>query len=181
MALASAFSSVTQLILIGEVMARTRFSEMDCAIAQSLEQIGDWWTLLIVRDAFNGVCTFTQLHESLGIARNILTERLNHLVKHGILIWVRARPGAKRHVYALSDKGKSLLPLMVFLIQWGNRWVFKGDGALDILDMRDGTSIRPPAVLAADGRTLSIEDLRFQSPWGKEKTRCSVPASGGSD
>jgi DNA-binding HxlR family transcriptional regulator len=103
-------------------MRRTSFSSMDCSIAQALEVVGDWWTLLVVRDSFQGVRRFDDFQRDLGIARNVLTERLAHLVDHGILERRRYQTQPDRFEYRLTEKGIDLYPVVVSLLAWGDRW-----------------------------------------------------------
>ncbi|SRR6266508_205974 len=101
---------------------RTSFAGMNCSLAQCLEVVGEWWTLLILRDAFFGVKRFDQFQERLGIARNVLTERLGHLVDHGILHRVVYSEHPVRHEYRLTDKGRDLWPVLIAMRQWGDAW-----------------------------------------------------------
>lgn len=152
-------------------MARRRFTDMNCAVAQSLDQIGDWWTLLIVREAFYGTTTFSAFQENLGIARNILSERLAQLVESGVMAREQTRPGVERHTYRLTDKGRDLLPVLVALMQWGDKWVVgPGGEPIRLLDAQDREPIRSVEVTAGDGRPLSIDDLRFRPGPGADPT-----------
>ena len=144
-------------------MSRRRFNKMNCAVAQALDQIGDWWTLLIVREAVYGRTSFSAFQRNLGIARNILTNRLTHLVKKGILARRQVRPGIDRYSYHLTDKGRDLLPLLVTLMQWGDKWVVgRGGEPIRILDAEHRKQIRRIEVTSRDGRPLSIKQLRFR-------------------
>ena len=87
-------------------MSRRQFNKMDCAVDQALDQIGDWWTLLIVREAVYGRKSFSAFQRNLGIARNILANRLTHLVEKGILARRQVRPRIDRYSYRLADKGR---------------------------------------------------------------------------
>jgi DNA-binding HxlR family transcriptional regulator len=152
-------------------MSKKRFVEMNCAAAQALERIGDWWTLLIVREALYGARTFSEFQEALGIAKNVLTDRLATLVEHGVLAREPVRPGVDRHHYLLTEKGEALLPVLVALMQWGDRYVFDGKGPLRILDERTRRAIRQVVVEDADGTPLTIRDLRFRpGPSANEET-----------
>lgn len=144
-------------------MSRKRFDEMNCGAAQALEQIGDWWTLLLVREVFYGTTTFSGFLERLGIAKNILTERLKRLVELGIIRREQPKPGVERYTYHLTDKGSDLLPVLVALMQWGDKWVFSKLGEpIKILDSVNHRPVRKVLVTAADGRPLGISDLRFR-------------------
>jgi DNA-binding HxlR family transcriptional regulator len=103
------------------------FAEIACPIAQSLEVIGEWWSLLIIRDAFFGVTRFDEFQENLGIARNILTNRLDTLVAAGVMERRPYDEGRERYDYVLTDKGRALWPVLVTLRQWGDRWML-GEG-----------------------------------------------------
>ncbi|MBM7520149.1 winged helix-turn-helix transcriptional regulator [Nocardioides nitrophenolicus] len=103
-------------------MRRTSFADMNCSIAQSLEAVGEWWTLLILRDAMMGVTRFDQFQARLGIARNVLTTRLQSLVDHGILAEVQYQERPPRFEYVLTAKGGELWTVLTMLRQWGDRW-----------------------------------------------------------
>src|SRR4030095_7674753 len=151
-------------------MARKRFTEMNCAAAQALEQIGDWWTLLLVREGFYGRRSFSVFQERRGIAKNILTERLNRLVEHGIMRRERPKPEVERYTYHLTDKGHDLLPVLITLVQWGDKWVFgKARVPIRILDAERKRPIRRVAVTAPAGRPLGIADLRFRPGPGADR------------
>jgi len=142
-------------------MARKRFENFCCSTAQTLDQIGDWWSLLIVRDLFSGPKSFTALTENLGVARNILTDRLARMQEYAVIEKAAPRSGNERWVYRLTDKGRDLLPVMIALMQWGDKWV-RGPGCepLVVTDARDGKPIRPMSVRAWDDRELSLTDIR---------------------
>jgi DNA-binding HxlR family transcriptional regulator len=141
-------------------MGRTRFGDINCGVGQALEAVGDWWSLMIVRDAFGGACRFGDFEKSLGIAKNILTTRLDHLVAHGIFEQVDVGNDGTRFEYRLTDKGEALLPVLVTLREWGDEWVFgSGNEPLLMLDRRTGKRIPKMRVRARDGRPLSRRDL----------------------
>jgi DNA-binding HxlR family transcriptional regulator len=103
---------------------KVSFADMECSIARSLEIVGEWWTLLIIRDAFLGVTRFDDFARRLGIARNVLTSRLDTLVDHGVMSRVPYEEGERpRYDYRLTDKGKALWPVITMLRQWGDEWV----------------------------------------------------------
>jgi DNA-binding HxlR family transcriptional regulator len=104
-------------------MYRYRFSDMECSIARSLELVGEWWTFLILRESFNGVRRFDDMQKHLGIARNVLTNRLNSLVEHGILSKVLYQEKPERYEYRLTDKGRDMYPVLLALKQWGDKWL----------------------------------------------------------
>src|SRR5438132_14016645 len=104
-------------------MLRSDYEGQDCSIARALEIVGERWTLLIVRDAFLGLRRFDQFQESLGIARNVLTDRLNRLVDEGILERVRYSERPERYEYRLTRKGRDLQIALAGLRQWGDKYV----------------------------------------------------------
>ncbi|UGT63500.1 winged helix-turn-helix transcriptional regulator [Nocardia asteroides] len=103
-------------------MRRTSFADMNCSLAQCLEVVGEWWTLLIVRDALLGVTRFDDFRSRLGIARNVLTQRLEHLVEHGILAREPYQENPVRHDYRLTEKGRALWLVVTAMRQWGDEW-----------------------------------------------------------
>ena len=103
-------------------MGRVDFSEMPCSTARTLEAIGDRWSLLIVRDALYGLRRFEEFTEDLGIARNVLTDRLTKLVDLGIFDKVAYEQRPLRHEYVLTDKGRDLLGVVLAMAAWGDRW-----------------------------------------------------------
>lgn len=117
-------------------MRKASFADMHCSIAQALEIIGEWWTLLILRDAFFGVRRFEDFVERLGIARNVLTNRLDTLVEAGVLERRPYDEARGRYDYLLTEKGRALWPVMTTLRQWGDEWVLGEDAAPVLLEHR---------------------------------------------
>jgi DNA-binding HxlR family transcriptional regulator len=128
---------------------RASFEDMNCSIARSLEVIGEWWTLLIVRDAFLGVTRFDDFQERLGIARNVLASRLETLVAGGVLERRPYDEARGRYDYVLTRKGRSLWPVMVTLRQWGDQWL-TGEGNEPVVLTHDGCDAHVRAVLHCD-------------------------------
>lgn len=108
-------------------MRKASFSDMNCSIAQALEIVGEWWTLLILRDVFLGVRRFDDFVERLGISRNVLTDRLDKLVAAGVLDRRPYDEGRGRYDYVLTEKGRDLWPVINTLREWGDRWIL-GEG-----------------------------------------------------
>ena len=104
-------------------MRRVSFDDMQCSIAQSLEVVGEWWTPLIIREVSLGRRRFEEIQEDLGIARNVLTDRLNKLVDHDVLFRQNIAQNGVRYEYRLTEKGHDLFPLLVALLQWGDKWM----------------------------------------------------------
>jgi DNA-binding HxlR family transcriptional regulator/peroxiredoxin len=112
-----------------EAMRYTEIADTDCAIAQALGVVGDWWTLLVVRDVAGGLHRFDDLQHELGVSRKVLAERLASLVEHGVLDKVQYEQHPPRFEYHLSRAGQGLMPVLIALQEWGTRWVM-GDGTL---------------------------------------------------
>ena len=153
-------------------MGRKRFANTNCGVGQALEAVGDWWSLMIVRDAFFGLRRFGDFAKSLGIAKNILTTRLDHLVAHGIFEKVDVGSEGPHFEYHLTDKGDALLPALIALREWSDEWVFgRGREPIIILDRRTGRRVPKMRVRASDGRPLSRRDLRaVPGPGASEDT-----------
>ncbi|MFK8843909.1 winged helix-turn-helix transcriptional regulator [Streptomyces sp. Ac-502] len=141
------------------MVTRTRFDDSDCPVARSVDAIGDWWSLLIVRDAFDGSRRFGEFQRSLGVAKNILSARLRTLVAGGILESAPAEDGSAYREYVLTPKGEALFPVIVALRQWGEQHFFApGEAHSQLVDRRQGKHLRTLEVLSADGRRLTSDD-----------------------
>ena len=137
-----------------------RESALSCPIPAAVELIGEKWAFLILRGAFNGLQHFEEFQAGLGIARNILSDRLGKLVAGGILARSPDAGDRRKIVYSLTPKGEGLLPVVLAIRQWGEEW---GHGAPDIMlvDTRDGFPVRKICVQAHDGRELKLGDLTW--------------------
>jgi DNA-binding HxlR family transcriptional regulator len=111
---------------------RTSFEDVTCSVAQCLDVVGEWWSLLIVRDAFLGVTRFDDFQARLGISRNILTQRLNRLVDNGVLKRVPYSDHPPRSEYRLTSKGRDLWHVVTAMRQWGDRWAAPAGPPLQI-------------------------------------------------
>lgn len=142
------------------MMKTDKFDPLNGSIAHVLDVLGEGWSMLIIREAFFGIRRFEEFQSHLGIARNILTTRLKRLCDNGILDRVPIREGAKRHEYLLTTKGKELMPLLITLTQWGDKWVYgAGKEPIIFLDHENRNPISPILVHADDGRTLRPRDI----------------------
>ena len=102
-------------------MRRASFEELNCSVAQTLEVVGDWWSLLILRDIFFGVTRFDDIQRRLGVARNTLTDRLNWLYDHAVVTRVPYGDSGNRYEYRLTESGRDFRPVLIALLAWGNR------------------------------------------------------------
>jgi DNA-binding HxlR family transcriptional regulator len=144
---------------------RTRLEESTCPVARSLDIIGDWWSLLIVRDALRGIKRFGEFQKSLGIAKNMLTTRLKLLVDEGILRLQPASDGSAWQEYVLTEKGRALQTVLVALSQWGNEFLFADNECCTVLvDAEQRKPLRKLALIADDGRELTPEEIVAKLP-----------------
>lgn len=132
-----------------------------CSIAAALEAVGERWSFLILRGAFNGLHHFEEFHSTLGIARNILSNRLARLVENGILAREQDPSDRRKIAYQLTEKGRDLLPVLISLRQWGERWVSETPSNPVLVDRQCRQPIAPMAVRSADGRCLTLNELEW--------------------
>jgi DNA-binding HxlR family transcriptional regulator len=140
-------------------MDRKSFAEMDCSVAQCLEVVGEWWSMLLVRDAFLGVTRFDEFQRRLGISRNILHERLNTLVDAGVLVRVPYSDRPPRHDYRLTAKGRDLWPVLTAMRQWGDRYAAPSGPPLVVTHRSCGAVTEAVLVCSACGESLGAHDV----------------------
>lgn len=141
-------------------MKRTRLENTPCPAGRALDLIGDWWTLLIVRDAMRGISRFSEFQRSLGAAKNILSTRLKALVAEGILKIEPAADGSAYQEYVLTEKGLALQPVLVALGQWGSEYLFEeGEACTQLVDSENRQPLRKLEIRAQDGRVLESQDI----------------------
>jgi DNA-binding HxlR family transcriptional regulator len=148
-----------------------KYDPLNRSIGHVLDIIGEGWAILIIREAYFGTRRFEDFQRQLGIARNILTSRLKKLCQNEILDRVPIKQGAKRHEYILTSKGKELMPLLIALTQWGDKWIF-GENAEPVIFMdrenrepiakinvysSQGTQLRPRDIMVVAGPGASFE------------------------
>jgi DNA-binding HxlR family transcriptional regulator len=155
------------------VLPRT-YENQACSIARALELIGDRWTLLVIRDAFSGVHRFDDFQKSLGIARNVLTERLGRLVDAGILRRVRYQDKPPRHEYRLTRKGVELWPLMIAAMKWGDRHMATNGPPRLILHNDCGGEIDERLHCSRCGAELEPNDVYIEPGPGATKTAAAA-------
>ena len=139
-------------------MKRKSLEDAACPVARSLEAVGDTWSVLIVREAFAGRRRFGEFVESLGIAKNILTDRLKKLVALGVLEQAPVE-GSPYHEYALTERGRGLFLVLMAIRQWGEGC--GGESPYVLVDRRDRKPVRPLAFHAHDGRELAPADMEL--------------------
>src|ERR1700737_472288 len=162
-----------------EMVKRTSFEKAECPIARSLDAIGDWWSLLIIRDAFLGIRRFSEFQKNIGLAKNILSVRLRTLVDQGILKMAPASDGSAYQEYVLTAKGRGVFPVLVALRQWSEEFSGEAEGfATWLVDRNKGRPVRKLELRARDGRLLGDGDTELRpNPEAKRRRRLSAWAT----
>ena len=142
-------------------MQRKSFGSMTCPIARSLERVGEWWSILILRDAFRGLTRFDQFQKSLDIAPNMLTRRLNALVESGLLERRAYCEHPPRYEYVLTDRGRDFRPVLWALLAWGNRHFAPEGPSVVVVDTETGEQADPVLIDRRTGTVMA--EPRFRS------------------
>jgi DNA-binding HxlR family transcriptional regulator len=141
---------------------RTRFDDWDCPIARTTDLLGDWWTPLVLRQAFRGERRFDQIQRSIGIPKAVLAARLERLVSEGILDKVPYEEHPPRFEYRLTPKGRALWDVLAAMWRWGSDWSFDGEAPGVFVDAETGEEVVPQVVDAATGQPLDPRRLRIR-------------------
>ncbi|MEO1227977.1 MAG: helix-turn-helix domain-containing protein [Myxococcota bacterium] len=149
-------------------MRAKSFADMQCSIARALEDVGAWWSLLIIRDAMMGARRFKHFERSLGIAKNTLATRLAHLVERGILEKQEPADGSRHDEYVLTPKGRELAPLLMTLAQWGDKWAVHPDGPTFAFTDGEGEVIPRVWPRREDGQRIELHELRLKRLVGSQ-------------
>jgi DNA-binding HxlR family transcriptional regulator len=154
-------------------MPRTSLAEIDCGVAQALHVLGDRWTLLVLRNAFHGMKTFEAFRDHLELSTSVLSERLAALTDAGIFERIPSPRDRRSVEYKLTDKGLDLYPVVVAMMQWGDRWApDPGGKRVVLLERATGLPVRGCEVVSADGRGLGPREVRpALGPGADEKLR----------
>lgn len=146
--------------------AKTLRHNDPCSVARALNDVGDWWSLLIVRQAMYGTRRYGDFQKQLGIAKNILCNRLTRLVNNEVLKKVDIGEHGQRFEYRLTEKGKDLFPVLVALRQWGDKWNREdGDAPVHLVDRRLGKPVQRIHVFDEEGQPLTVSDvISFKLP-----------------
>jgi len=151
-------------------MKRTALADHPCSIARTLDVVGEWWSPLILRDVTYGVRRFAEIQADLGISANVLADRLESLVREGLLETRLYQRRPERHEYVLTEKGADLAPALIALMQWGDRWKWKGGvGPVQVLHEDCGHEIRVELRCEHCGRELPADSLRARARRGVTK------------
>ena len=153
-------------------MQHKSFGNLQCPIARSLERVGEWWSILILRDAFQGLTRFDEFQKSLDIAPNMLTRRLKALVEAGLLERRRYSERPPRDEYLLTERGRDFRPVLIAMLAWGNRQFAEEGVSVDVVDAATGAVAEPVLVDRQSGRELTEEDFTFApGPAASDRTK----------
>ena len=153
-------------------MQRKRFDKMSCPIARSLERVGEWWSMLIMRDALHGMTRFDEFQNSLGIAPNMLTRRLNALVEAELLERRRYSEHPPRHEYVPTARGRDLRPVVISLLTWGNKHFAPEGPSVVLVNRKTGAAVDPILADPATGRPVDEPDYTLAAgPAAGPRTR----------
>lgn len=142
-------------------MKRKSLEDAQCPVARALDVLGDWWSLLIIRDAFDGISRFSEFQKNLGMAKNILATRLRTLVAQGILQVCPAADGSAYQEYVLTDKGREIFPIIVALRQWGEDHLFAtGEDFSRLVEADSGQPIPRMTPIGHAGQELNLANTR---------------------
>lgn len=147
-------------------MRRTSLAQAVCPIARCVDAVGDWWIILILRNALLGQTRFDEFQRHIGIAPNMLTRRLRTLVEGGLLERHRYQERPVRYEYRMTEKGRDFVPVLVAMAGWGNRWLAE-EQTLRMVDSATGMPVDPVLIDRATGRPLTADNIRVeQAPPG---------------
>jgi len=135
---------------------------MCCSVARTLDLVGEWWSLLILRDIFLGIRRFEDIRQDLGVSRKVLTERLDTLVSAGILSRQRYQERPERYEYWLTQKGTELYPVLLMLLKWGDRWVSLDGVPLELVHITCGQVTQPVVICSQCGEELNADNVQTQ-------------------
>ena len=153
-------------------MQHKSFGKMACPIARSLERVGEWWSILIIRDALHGFTRFDEFQKSLNIAPNMLARRLSALVDAGLLQRRRYSERPPRDEYILTERGRDFRPVIVAMLAWGNKHFAPEGASVLLVDKKTRRTAEPVLVDRRSGRALSERDFAFVAgPAASERTR----------
>ncbi|HXN86631.1 MAG TPA: helix-turn-helix domain-containing protein [Candidatus Binataceae bacterium] len=143
-------------------MRRTRFDRWPCPIARTTDLIGDWWTPLVMREAFSGKRRFEDFQRALGVPRAVLTKRLDRLVDNGLLKKVAYQEHPPRYEYRLTEKGRAFWDVLAAMWRWGSDWLWDSKGMpIMMIDAETSNEVRPVVVDENTGKRLDVRRLRI--------------------
>lgn len=143
-------------------MRRTRFDEAPCPIARTADLIGDWWTPMVMREAFLGRRRFDEFQQALSVSRGVLAQRLARLVDEGLLEKRIYEERPLRHEYVLTDKGRAFYPVLAAMWRWGSDWLWEegSEPVIELYDKASGRPLRPQLVDENTGDPIDVRKIR---------------------
>lgn len=141
-------------------MKRTSFAGWPCSVARTVDLLGDWWTPLVLRDAMSGIRRFEEFERSLGLSRNVLSQRLSRLVDEGLLAKVAYQERPVRYEYRLTDKGRDFFGVIAALMAWGDRWLATDGPPVNLRHTTCGQVTTAHVVCSACGEHLELDEVR---------------------
>jgi DNA-binding HxlR family transcriptional regulator len=158
------------------VVTKIRLEDRECPLSTALGYVGEWWTLLILHDVFDGYTRFDQFQENIGMSSSMLTARLKTLVANGLLERKPYQANPVRYEYVLTERGRSLRPILIALAAWGNSRLDPADRSMILVDAASGVEADPVIVDRATGRRLDSDDFVFTAgPAASEPFRKRYP------
>lgn len=159
-------------------MRKTNLGRMQCSLARGLDRMGDWWSPLIIRDLYAGIVRFDEIVEDLGISRNLLARRLKTLERKKLIVRTPYQQRPARYEYRLSEAGRDLVPVLLALTAWGDRWAQPKEGApVEFVHATCGHKFRPAIACSACGEKISADAVRaIPGPGGASKRGTKVIA-----
>jgi DNA-binding HxlR family transcriptional regulator len=144
-------------------MRRTRFDREPCPIARTTDLVGDWWTPMVLREAFFGRRRFEEFQQALGVSRAVLTQRLTRLVDEGLLGRERYQENPPRYEYPLTDKGRAFFDVLAAMWRWGSDWLWEDGGPpAELVDAESGQVVRPVVIDEHTGEPIDPARLRLR-------------------
>ena len=156
-------------------MKRSSVSHLNCSIAQSLDIVGEWWTLLVLRNILMGQRRFEAIQADLGIARNILSDRLSTLVDNGVLERVKYQDSPPRYEYRLTEMGSELFDVLMTLMAWGDKWLSPDGPPLLLVHEECGETTRPVLTCEHCGEPLTVRTVKLRrGPGSRRPERAAI-------
>jgi len=157
-------------------MERKSFAGMDCSVAQCLEVVGEWWSMLIIRDTFMGVTRFEDFQRRLGISRNILRDRLSSLVDSGVLVRVPYSEHPPRDDYKLTQKGRDLWPIITAMRQWGDQYAAPNGPPVEVIHRSCGQASHFETSCAWCGERVTYRNVHAVPGAGRDESLIATSA-----
>jgi DNA-binding HxlR family transcriptional regulator len=152
-------------------MRHKSFAAMECPTARTLDQVGEWWSLLVVRDALHGLTRFDEFQQSMGISPNSLTRRLKELCDNGLLERRQYQDNPPRYEYHLTERGRDLQPVVEAIAAWGRKHVTLGKGAVRLVDVESGEPADPVLVDRNSGKEVTPANFRYTATEAAHSTK----------